>query len=584
MDAYAVLSACPLFSSLNPDAVARLAATARPVRLEAGERLFAAGDASDRLYIVATGRLRAVFADGRIAGDIARLEPIGEIGLLTGEGRGAGVHALRDSLLFAFSRPDFHAFAMAEPAALMAITQVIIGRMREPGRETRLRAARKIRTLAVIAATPSVDGAAFARELEAVLEGNTTLVDQARATRENKFDGAASLYNAALHEWLSELEFHHKQVVFDAGGDATWTRTTLRQADRIIVVADVAGPVAAAAVSDALQAADLRSPIELVMLRREGEAAGSTLSWKEDVRAQSHYFVRPGNRADMESLARQLTGFGVGLVLGGGGARGFAHVGLLRALRELRIPVDVCGGASMGAYVAALHASGRDESAITETLKDTFMRRKLLNDYRLPLVSLIAGQKFRRHLQGVFGDLRIEHMRTPFFCVSTNLTHARSEMHSEGLVADWLAASMCIPGLAPPVAWQGSLLCDGAVVNSLPTDVMQELGRGVIVASDVSTEGSICAPHAQGPDPDFLAVYKRLADGSRVSLKDVLFRTTSLGSESGMAARAARADMYLRMPVGDIGTFDWPLLDGIIEKGYEHAMAQLPALLGKLEH
>ncbi|MDP2227594.1 MAG: patatin-like phospholipase family protein [Moraxellaceae bacterium] len=577
MDAFTVLSACPLFAGLNPEAIARLAAEARPVRLAAGEQLFAAGDAPDLLYIVATGRLRAVFPDGRIAGDIARLEPIGEIGLLTGDRRGASVHALRSSLLFAFSASAFQAFAMNEPAALMAITRVIIGRMREPDRETRLRAARKTRTLTVFAASTEVNGPAFAAALEAALGGHTKYVDAALASHE------AGLDEASLHEWMSQLEFAHKQVVYDAAGSPDWTRATLRQADRIVVVADCTSAELAPALAGILQAAALHSPVELVLLRREGDNPAPALAWKAAIGARSHYFVRPGHAGDMASLARQLTGFGVGLVLGGGGARGFAHVGLLRAMQELGIPVDVCGGASMGAFIAALHASGRDVAAITETLKDTFMRRRLLNDYRLPVVSIIAGKKFRRHLQGVFGELRAEHLPVPFYCVSTNLTRACTEVHNEGRVADWLAASMCIPGLAPPVAFKGSLLCDGAVVNSLPTDVMQELGRGVIIASDVSTEGAIGAPHAQGPDPDFEAVHRRHEDGSRVSLKDVLFRTTSLGSESGMAARASRADMYLRMPVGDVGTFDWPLLDAIIQRGYEHAMQELPALLSKLE-
>lgn len=577
MDAYTVLAECPLFAGLNPEAVAKLAADASAVRLAAGETLFRAGDLADNLCIVATGRLRATFPDGRIAGDIARLEPIGEIGLLTGDRRSATVQALRDSLLFAFTREAFYAFAMAEPAALMAITRVIIGRMREPGRETRLRAARKIRTLTVLAATPAINGSAFATQLEAALGGRTTLVSHTAATE------ATGMSPPALSEWMQQLEFMHKQVVYDATGPTAWTRTTLRQADRIIVLVDTASDVSPAAVTDALHAADVRSPVELVMLRREGESACNTLTWKQAIGAGSHYFVRPDNRADIASLARQLTGFGVGLVLGGGGARGFAHVGLLQAMQELDIPVDVCGGASMGAYISALHASGRDVQEITATLKDTFMHRRLLNDYRLPRVSLIAGNKFRRHLHSVFGDLRAEHLRTPFFCVSTNLTRACTEVHNEGLLADWLAASMCIPGLAPPVAWQGSLLCDGAVVNSLPTDVMQNLGRGVVVASDVSTEGAIAASRSLGPDPDFEAVHLRNAEGYRVSLKDVLFRTTSLGSESGMSARAERADMYLRMPVGHIKTFDWLLMDDIIRKGYEHAMQQLPALLEKLE-
>lgn len=605
MDALTVLSECPLTAGLSPAAVARLAAEARPVRLEAGEILFGAGEASEILFIVATGRLRAIFPDGRVAGDIARLEPIGEIGLLSGEPRGASVHALRSSLLFAFSRQAFHAFAMAEPAAFMAMTRVIISRMREPDRAARLRTARKIRTLAVLGAHPAADAAGFAAQLTAALgqrlhPGNraparhelgaglamtlmaesgprATLVDHDRALREVGDDSGG-----ALHEWMSQLEFAHTQVVYVAAGSRDWTRATLHQADRILVLAEAADPTPPPALLDSLLSTGLLASCELVLLRRDGEAAAHVPGWKQALGARSHFFVRPGDASDIASLARQLTGFGVGLVLGGGGARGFAHVGLLQAMRELGIPVDVCGGASMGAYVAALHASGRDPAGIAVTLRDTFTRRRLLNDYRFPGVALIAGRKFRRHLQEVFGELRIEQMRTPFFCVSTNLTHARSEVHDEGRVADWLAASMCIPGLAPPVAWKGSLLCDGAVVNSLPADVMQDLGRGLVVASDVSMEGAIGAPDAQGPDADFDAVHRCNSEGYRVSLKDVLFRTTSLSSESGTGARARNADLYLRMPVGSIKTFDWKRLDEIIEKGYRHALAELPALLEKL--
>lgn len=578
MDALTVLAECPLTAGLSPEAVARLAAEARPVRLEAGETLFEAGTPSEILYIVATGRLRATFPDGRIAGDIARLEPIGEIGLLSGEPRGASVHALRSSLLFAFSREAFHEFAMAEPAAFMGMTRVIVSRMREPDRAAKLRNARKIRTLTVLGAHPAIDVAGFALRLDAALGARTTLVDHARVLNEVGDDSGA-----ALHEWMSQLEFAHPQVVYIADGSRAWTRATLHQADRILVLADASDPTPPPALLDTLLSTGLHVSCELVLQRGDHEPAPHVTNWKQALGARSHFFVRPGNGHDIASLARQLTGFGVGLVLGGGGARGFAHVGLLQAMQELGIAVDVCGGASMGAYVAALHASGRDPEGIADTLRDTFIGRRLLNDYRWPAVALIAGGKFRRHLQHVFGDLRIEHMRTPFFCVSTNLTHARSEVHDEGRVADWLAASMCIPGLAPPVAWKGSLLCDGAVVNSLPADVMQDLGRGLVVASDVSMEGAIGAPDATGPDADFTAVHRCNSEGYRVSLKDVLFRTTSLSSESGTQARAGQADLYLRMPVGSIRTFEWKRIDEIIEKGYRHALVELPALLALRE-
>jgi NTE family protein len=580
MDAYTVLTECPLFAGLNHEAIKRLAAEATAVHLEAGETLFEAGEQSETLFIVATGRLRAIFPTGRVAGDIGRLEPLGEIGLLTGDPRGATVYALRNSLLYAFNRHAFHAFAMAEPAAFMAITKVILTRMREPDREIKLRAARKTRTLVVRAASPAVDGSAFATQLNAALGGHTTLADIQRAS----FTLGAAPATSVMQDWMGQMEFDHKQVVYDAAGPEAWTQTTLKQADRIIVVANANTSPDDNKLTQSLLNAGLHSPIELVLLREGSQNTTHALAWKNALNAHSHYFVRPHNAADVASLARQLTGFGVGLVLGGGGARGFAHVGLLKAMQELNIPVDVCGGTSMGAYIAALHASGRDIQNITETLQDTFMRRKLLNDYCLPTVSIIAGKKFRKYLHSVFGDLRIEHLATPFFCVSTNLTRGCAEVHDQGPLADWLAASMCIPGLAPPVAFKGSLLCDGAVVNSLPTDVMQGLARGLIVASDVSTENSIAAPSAQGPDPDFDAIYQRSAEGIKVSLMDVLFRTTSLTSESSTDLRAAQADLYLRMPVGSIKTFDWPAIDSIIDKGYQHAMQHLPTLLGKLDN
>lgn len=581
MDAHTVLTECPLFAGLKPESIARLAEDARPVSLAGGERLFAAGEPSTMLYIVATGRLRAVFPGGRIAGDIARLEPLGEIGLLTGDVRGASVHALRPSLLYAFSRQAFSAFALAEPAALMAITRVILNRMREPDREIKLRAARKTRTLTVLAAGASVSGSAFAAQLERALGGNTLLAGAAMAAAEFDNDITAAWRDGRLRDWMRQLEFNHKQVVYDAAGPDAWREATLRHADRVIAVADVAERPPGDTLARRLAELAPHAPVDLVLLRREGVDAASARDWKQFLGARSHYFVRPGNPSDIASLARQLTGHGIGLVLGGGGARGFAHVGLLKAMRELDIPVDVCGGASMGAFVAALHASGRDIDGIASELREAFVRRSLLNDYTLPRISLIAGKKFHRHLQGVFGSLRVEHMATPFYCVSTNLTHGRSEVHDEGLVADWLAASMCIPGLAPPIAWKGSLLCDGAVVNSLPTDVMQDLGRGLIVACDVSTEGAISASHAQGDAPDFEAVHNPPSGEHRVNLMDVLFRTTSLTSESGSRLRAERADLYLRMPVGDVKTFDWPAIDALIEKGYRHAMENLPALLAK---
>lgn len=588
MQVRSTLAECLLFAGLSDEALDTLAACAQAITVRGGQTLFSAGESSDALYIVATGRLRAVLPSGQVAGDISRLEPIGEIGVLAGEPRGASVHALRDSLLLGFSREAFYAFVLDHPAALVAVARVIVNRLRQNNRASQLAQARRTRTFAVVAATPQIDGRAVARALHTVLARRSPCelidadhVDRVLGAGSARLPAGPGADDGRLMEWLSSVEASHDHLIYDAGyGDDAWSLRALRQADRVLVVADASATPSPSRMIDALVRASVRTPVDTVLLRPQGVGAESAQAWRQALHASAHYFLRPGDEADIASLARQLTGCGLGLVLGGGGARGFAHIGLLKALEELKVPIDLLGGTSMGAFVSALHASGQDARTIAEVARETFVNRNLLNDYLLPRVALIGGRKMRRRLQEVFGDSRIEQLRKTWFCVSTNLTRGIPMVHDHGLVADWVGTSMCIPGVAPPVAYRGDLLADGAVVNSLPTDVMQALARGPIIASDVSTEGSIAAPGIEGPDFD--AVLRRNADGKRVSLLDILFRTSTLTSESGVRSRAERADLYLRMPVGGIQTFDWKDLDAIIERGYRHAMTRLPEVLPQL--
>ncbi|ROH86502.1 cyclic nucleotide-binding protein [Stagnimonas aquatica] len=588
MEARSTLAECELFLGLEPAALDTLAACAKAVTVRGGETLFSAGDDSDALYIVATGRLRAVLPSGEVAGDIARLEPIGEIGVLSGEVRGASVHALRDSLLWRFSSEAFYAFVLDHPAALVAVARVIVARLRQNSRSALLAKARRTRTFAVVAATPDLDASALARSCQAALgqRSRCLLIDAARVDAALGA-GASGLppgqgaEEGRLMAWLNAVEAEHDYLVFDAGhGDAAWSLRALRQADRVLVLADANAQPAPSRMLEALARASVRTPVDCVLLRPAGAAAIATSAWCQALHASGHYYLRPGVEADVHALVRQLTGRGLGLVLGGGGARGFAHIGLLRALSELQLPADLIGGTSMGAFVSALHACGHDHATILQITRDTFVSRNLLNDYMLPRVALIGGRKLRKRLLEVFGDVQIEQLRMPYYCVSTNLTRGTAVVHDRGPLAAWVGTSMCIPGVAPPVAWRGDLLADGAVVNSLPTDVMQNLARGPIIASDVSTEGSIAAPGVEGPD--FEAVLRAGADGRRVGLLDILFRTSTLTSESGVRRRAECADLYLRMPVGGIQTFDWKSLDAIVEKGYRHAMARLPEIAEQL--
>lgn len=573
----ATLAESPLFADLAGFALDTLASCAECVTIRGGETLFEVGDEPAALYVVAAGRLRAILANGQVAGDISRLEPIGEIGLFSGEPRTAAVVALRDSLLYRFSREAYQAFVLDHPPALYAISKVIITRLRQNSREARLHKLRQVRTFAVLDGSQSAPTARFVQSLcqELSLRGSVARVDVASVDAAlgagvSNTPSTAGATDARLLEWLSRLESSHDFLVYDASGSPAWQERALHQADRVLVLGFAHEPPVPSVIA-AFESYKLRAHVDVALFRPYGAAA--CLAWRSAYHAQGHYFLRPGNDEDLASLGRQLTGHGLGVVLGGGGARGFAHIGLLRALDELKLPIDLIGGTSMGAFIAALHAFGHDWRSISEVLRDTFVKRNLLTDYMFPRVALIEGKKLRRKLFEIFGEAQAEQLVKPFYCVTTNLTQGKAMVHSDGPLAAWIATSMCIPGVAPPVAYKGDLLADGAVVNSLPTDVMQALGRGPIIASDVSTEGSIAAIGVEGPD--FEAVFHENGGAKRVNLIDILFRVSTLTSESGVAARAARADLYLRMPVSGIHTFEWKLLDQIVEKGYRHALEQL---------
>lgn len=592
MDIRALLSQMSLFCGVSDEALHELAGMTHQRRLASGETLYRAGDPSDALYIVATGRLRIETEGSGVLTDVSRLEAVGEVGVLTNENRGAHVFAVRDTELLCIGRADLIAFLLRHPAALLEFNRLVVRRMRLSERDRVLASSRRPRSFAVLPATPKIDASRFAHSLlDELSQHNSGLLLDARRIDQMLGPGSAQTAlqaSAAEHRLVSflhhqETDQHHLVLVADPQPSA-WSKRCMRHADHILVVCDAREPPQASAMIDELHRSGVRAPVDVVLLRDDGVAQGRVLQWKAVVGAKAHYFARLGRAADAGLIARSLTGRAIGLVLGGGGARGFAHIGLMRALAEANLPVDVVGGSSMGAFIGALMACGYGWKDVLRLTRETFVDVNLLNDYVLPRVSLLRGRKFVNHLRHLFGDRQVEGLRKPYFCVSTNLTRGGVEVHDHGPLSVWVAASMAVPGVAPPVAYHGELLVDGAVVNALPTDVMQSLQRGPIIASDVSSEGSLAVPGIEGPDPEGL--FREVASDQPASRKptlfSILYRTATVSSEAATSEAARRATLYLRMPVGETGMFDWKLLDQLAEAGYRHAIEQMPAFKARL--
>lgn len=579
-----------LFRDLDTRSLEAVAQRAKWVDLPSGEFLYRRGEQGDSLCLVVNGRISVSLQDDsgqdHIVGYLGRHEIVGELSVMTGEPRSATVRAVRDSALIRVSRTDFEELMFARPQAMFKVTRHILERMRRPRTMRAREAVTSTRTIAVVAGHNGPDIAAFSAALAEALNDNAAALrlDPARVDAALGEGAAESVFdtqerNQAVYSWLNELEAKYRYLIYQAeDGPTAWTRRCLRQADRVLVLVDARVSAAPHAVFDAIRDERILAPIEVVLLHGPQRAPHTDpLAWRALALSQfHHHHIGPLERQVLQPLLRRITGRGLGLVLGGGGARGFAHVGLLRAMEERGLPIDLIGGSSMGALVAALYACGQRFDELLSTLREIFVEHNYLNDYSLTRVSLIRARKFNRRLYELFDAIRIEELPIPYFCVSTNLSRSRSMLHDRGLLNEWVGASMSVPGIAPPVVYKGDLLVDGALVNSVPTDVMAAWGRGPVLGSDVSSDEEL---RIQDEADEPYQLTRVRGQEHRFNLFNILFQTATMTSEEVTAARIQSADLYLRMPVRDIGMLDWKDFEKIVFRGYHHACEALDAAL-----
>ncbi|MCP4422221.1 MAG: patatin-like phospholipase family protein, partial [Chloroflexi bacterium] len=205
----------------------------------------------------------------------------------------------------------------------------------------------------------------------------------------------------------------------------------------------------------------------------ETERPLGTATWLDTHPVQAHHHVRQDDAAHVNQLARRLTGHAIGLVLGGGAARGFAQLGVHRAMAELSIPIDYIGGTSMGAVMGGyMQISDKNDELMQMAPK--FADPKVLFDRTLPITAIMASKKVTQFTKDLYGDLQIEDLWTPFFCIASNLTTAEPVVFERGPLWKAIRASLAIPGVFSPVIHDGDILIDGGVMDNFPVKLMAE--------------------------------------------------------------------------------------------------------------
>lgn len=544
-------------------------------RLRAGDVLFTAGDPADSAFVVVDGRLRRT-ADGATAGYLAAGSVVGEEGIARGRRR-LTMEAVRDSVVLEIAADEFAALLVDHPREIAPLALGLAGGTAPPRRVLD-------RSIAVVV-TAAVNARQVASRLADQLGAlkPTAHLWSARVDATLDRPGIAQAEEGEpgeirLLDYLSRVEQDNCYLLLEPDRQATgWSRRVLRQADVVAVVASSAPDRderdrIEAALDDAGDRAS-----RTVVLLQPPDAQHPTVPSDLRGRIDHVLHVRAGSTTDMARVARTLAGRPVGLVLGGGGARGFAALGVYRALRELGVPVDTVGATSIGAPLGAGIALGLAPDELISEASRLFHN---VLDYTLPMVSLLKGERTSEAIRARFDGWQIEDLWLPFFCISTNLTQGRMQIHRDGDIPTALRASVAIPGAFPPVPFDDDLLVDGGVTNNLPVDVMRRL---------YPTAETIAVQVAPAKGPRAKADYGLSVSGwqamrSKVGrgpkypgLIAVLMRSMITGSldQQEAAIASGAADLLLDLDMHGVGLLEFDRVVEVADKGYEAAMPVL---------
>ena len=503
-----------------------------------------------------------------------------------------------------------------------------------------------LRTTAILPVTAGVPVVEFGSRLLSALTqigvtNGVTSLNQAAILNHLGRHAFSRMGKLKLSQYLADLEERYGMLLYiaDTNVNSPWTQTCITQADCILLVGLAEGSPSMGEYEKFLLGMKTTARKELVLLHVERYSPpGLTRKWLRNrmwingghhhiqmafrttsepvqpqikrfgtqlkqrvqvlqaeiqkytsrrIRQTPLYSAETPFKGDFHRLARRLCGKSVGLVLGGGGARGISQVGVIRALEEAGIPIDIIGGTSIGAFIGALYARDADVVPMYGRAKKFAGRMgsmwRFALDLTYPSASYTTGHEFNRGIFKTFGNSQMEDFWLDFYCNTTNISKSRAEYHNSGYVWRYVRASMSLAGLFPPLCDEGSMLLDGGYVDNLTVAHMKSLGADVIFAIDVgslddnlpqtfgdSLSGAWALlnrwnPFSGYPNPPTLSeIQARLA---YVSSVDALER-----------AKTTPGCLYMRPPIDPYGTLDFGKFDEIYKVGYQYGKEFLRGL------
>jgi len=582
-EAVGLLRSSNAFAGLAPDALERVAGQLRWVALDAGDLLYAEGDAADGLAFLAAGRLRALRARGdtddgddavTILGEIAMGEVVGEMALLSNAVRTATVIAVRDSVVAQLPSDAVTELLDETQHPAVALMRVAAVRLLDE-RSARLRPAARV---VAVVAMPGDTADVLARDLGACFESGlpTVVHDPAH------LEVAAMAAQVDAHERAGEVV-----VLAGANDDPAWIEAACRQADAVVILGSAttsSRDLDASIVARVLAGRTSRPRTFFVVRHDQAHPRLPVPPVIHHELVDEHLHLCPTGPASVRRLARRLRGRSVGLALAGGGARAFAHLGVYRALYEAGVAIDATAGSSVGAAMAVLVAQGEDPADVADRCVDAWRRAKIQLRVSLPTIALTSGPALRHLFEGLYGDLLLEELPIECLVTTVELSAGALVLHRRGAAARWVQASASPPGLSPPVVGDdGSLHIDGAVGDNLPVAGLVAWGADRVIAVNVSptdADGAVGSALRSTPGPVRFLVDQIRGGASKgyPNVVSTLLRSTMAASRARLTSALDRADLVITPDVRGLPMSAYGRAADAIEPGYEAASAALASV------
>lgn len=564
-----------LFGEMSDAQLEHILSVANIRELETGQYIFQQGEIGNAFYIVLSGRLRALqnTDDGIfILGDISAGEPVGEFSLFTREVHSASVIALRKSSVLRIEDDEYLSLIKEFPSFANTLTKFVIDRLRRNAQQKKSDAAPK--NIAIINLQPGNDVSVYTSSIEQQLREmglEINIYDHLSLTENN--------YNVAFDNMDKQAGINF--LVCDMESPQ-WARQSIAYSDLVIVATAFDEDPSLYEVEKMLELYTsnvMNKKIYLLLLHPENAPLPiNTRKWFEGRIFDLHLHIRANKLADIRRFCRIVTHQAIGLVLGGGGARGFAHVGVLKALMEAGIEFDFVGGTSAGGiYGCTMTHSDFELPKIMELCRVAANRKPTSYDITLPFVSLMSGKKMRRFLLELFQESCLEDLWVNTFCVSTNYSNASLKVHERGLTRQQVEASIAIPGVFPPVIINKQLHIDGGVIDNLPVEPMYNKPVRHIIAVSLSAEASSPVDIKEVPS-SWKLLWSKITGRSNLQLpglSSILINSITINSRHRQDTNRLHVSLYIELDLKQYQFLDWSHWEQILQKGYEQTQKQL---------